>query len=61
VRPFIFLLGALIRFAIILTAHYFNRLILCSQVSNAADAIKIACDFLSIDNIAQTQQLVGEL
>jgi len=30
------------------------------QVSNAVDAIKIACDFISIENLAATYRLVGE-
>ncbi|KAF7984188.1 hypothetical protein HWV62_15956 [Athelia sp. TMB] len=30
------------------------------QVSNAADAIKIACDFVDVDNLAETQGLVSE-
>lgn len=30
------------------------------QVSNAADAIKIACDFLDIPNLTKTQGLVSE-
>jgi hypothetical protein len=46
---------------VILNAHHFNRLILYLQVSNVTDAIKIACDFVSLDNITMTQQLVGEL
>jgi hypothetical protein len=61
VRLFIFLRGALIRFAITSSGHYFNKLISYPQVGNAVDAIKIACDFMSLDNITTTQQLVGEL
>jgi hypothetical protein len=31
------------------------------QVSNRTDAIKIACDFLSIENLPASHQLTGEL
>jgi len=31
-----------------------------TQVSNAADAIKMACDFISVHNIRQTRQLIPE-
>jgi hypothetical protein len=32
-----------------------------TQVGNKSDAIKIACDFISIQSLAQTHQLVSEL
>jgi hypothetical protein len=35
-------------------------LISCFQVSNAADSIKIASDFVSVDNLEHTQGLVAE-
>jgi JmjC domain, hydroxylase len=31
------------------------------QVANCADAIKIACDFISVENLNRTHRLVGEL
>lgn len=31
-----------------------------NQVSNAADAIKVACDFIDLDNLIETQALVAE-
>jgi hypothetical protein len=31
------------------------------QVANCANAIKIACDFISVDNLNRTRRLVGEL
>ena len=37
-----------------------SLLILRLKVSNAADAIKIACDFVSVDNLRHTQRLAAE-
>jgi hypothetical protein len=31
------------------------------QVANYADAIKIACDFMSVDNLKRTERVAGEL
>jgi hypothetical protein len=31
------------------------------QVANCADAIKIACDFMSVNNLKRTEHVAGEL
>jgi hypothetical protein len=35
--------------------------LIAQQVSNQADAVKIACDFISIENVAETQRICDEL
>jgi hypothetical protein len=37
-----------------------NKRILHEKVSNKSDAIKIACDFISMENLHRTERLVGE-
>ena len=34
---------------------------IAKQVSNQTDAVKIACDFISIENVAETQRICDEL
>ena len=49
-----------VRFFILCLSAYYWQVDIYDQVSNATDAIKIACDYVSIANLQRTHQLLAE-